>query len=45
MRGKGERGEEARGGERGGGVGVKLLMDKGLSEKGKKGRIVSRRGS
>jgi len=37
MRGKGERGKEARGGERGGGVGVKLLMGKGLKvRKGKK---------
>ncbi len=44
MRGKGERGKEARGGERGGEwMGVKLLMGKRLSEKRKKGRIVSRK--
>ena len=38
MRGKGEGGEEARGGERGGEwMGVKLLMGKGLKvRKGKK---------
>ncbi len=40
MRGKRRK---RRGGKRGGGVGVKLLMGKGLSEKRKKGRIVSRK--
>ena len=39
MRGKGERGEE----EEGGGMDVKSLMGKGLSEKRKKERTVSRK--
>ncbi len=42
-RGNAGKRRKRRGGKRGGGVGVKLLMGKGLSEKRKKGRIVSRK--
>ena len=42
-RGNAGKRRKRRGGGRGGGVGVKLLMSKGLSEKRKKERTVSRK--